>query len=669
MGVAQCLFDNIAVTNADFVIVSVNTAGTLSDSGSGSTIPTGVLNLGKASGSHAPCGAPPCGPYSVVLQTPDALGAAGTGIVATPSVTQTIQPSADVTGLIIKQSNTTNTADVFSIQDKSANKTLKITATNTVNVAGGGCIGCTALTPSTTATIWNTGYDTPFGSGYLNLADFDWGSVTHINMVGGTPQADGSVVLTAGFAAHAVPLIAAAHANGVKVLYTLGSEGGGSYDYAGAITNHLALLTTNIMSTVNTYGFDGVDVDFEAGYTQPLMASHLTSLRTALGSNLLTADALESANSDWAIAGMQDKVDRIEILTYNNDCCSSLSFFNDGLYCMFDTADCTQKYVKNFVGSAGIAASKISIGIAFYGVLDTGNAVAGPRQNPGNSRATEINYYDIVGSHSAARAAAVYDAQAHSVWAPDSGGYMSWNEPQNVLDKAQYVIQSGLGGWFTWNLGNDYLAGQVPTHPLQNALKMAYQGYLQTPKANDAGLTDSTNSINLRGNRGNSVQVLADFTTANNANLQAIVDVNGNGLRWYNPAYGKYRASFSCDIAYSQATANVAVAFGIQEQSHIASTAPTNIFVTGTQQITVGPPATFVAGTLTGLNSTTATNVVSGTPGATATKYTAHLGGTIEMPTGTPTAYSAEQFQIMVSTAAGADAVTVYRGSQCILGQ
>jgi len=147
-----------------------------------------------------------------------------------------------------------------------------------------------------------------------------------------------------------------------------------------------------------------------------------------------------------------------------------------------------------------------------------------------------------------------------------------------------------------------------------------------------------------------SIQVASNFTTANNTNLQTIT-----GLVFNVPGGQNY--SFHCALSYSQATANVAVAFGIQS----ATTSPTNIFANGTEQITVGPPATFVTGILPTLTTTTATSIVSGTPGATATNYTAQLDGTIELPSG------ADAINIMVSTAAGADAVTVLRGSYCQL--
>lgn len=147
----------------------------------------------------------------------------------------------------------------------------------------------------------------------------------------------------------------------------------------------------------------------------------------------------------------------------------------------------------------------------------------------------------------------------------------------------------------------------------------------------------------------NAVRVgTSDFTTAANTNLQTIT-----GLSWTTPAVsGNY--SFACDIMYSQATGNAAVAFGIQA----ATNSPTNINATGTMQTNT---TAFTGGSLNGLNTTTATAIVSATPAATATIFNAHLGGSIEMSA------LANTFNIMVSTATSGDAVTVKRGSTCEL--
>lgn len=149
---------------------------------------------------------------------------------------------------------------------------------------------------------------------------------------------------------------------------------------------------------------------------------------------------------------------------------------------------------------------------------------------------------------------------------------------------------------------------------------------------------------------GNLPFVTANFTTAANTSLQTIT-----GLTFTHPSSNALNWIFHCNIAYSQATANAAVSFGIQA----ATNAPTNIFATGTQQITAGPPATTVNGVLATLNTTTATTIVTGTPGATATNYVTYLDGTLQLPA------LANTINFMVSTAVAGDAVTVLQGSYC----
>ncbi len=146
---------------------------------------------------------------------------------------------------------------------------------------------------------------------------------------------------------------------------------------------------------------------------------------------------------------------------------------------------------------------------------------------------------------------------------------------------------------------------------------------------------------------GNSVLVTSNFTTAANTNFQTItglsITVPATAINW----------NFHCHLAYSQGTGNDVVTFGVQA----ATNNPTNIFAQGTQQITVGPPATFTTGILATLATTTATAVVSGTPGATGTNYVCDIYGTLENPA------SANTFNIVVKTNTAADAVTILRGS------
>jgi hypothetical protein len=138
------------------------------------------------------------------------------------------------------------------------------------------------------------------------------------------------------------------------------------------------------------------------------------------------------------------------------------------------------------------------------------------------------------------------------------------------------------------------------------------------------------------------------FTTAANTSLQTIT-----GLSWTFPATGTITASFACHLSYSQATGTATVAFGVQA----ATAAPTNIYASGEMYTAAG---TVTTGVLPTLATTTATNIVSGTPGATGTNYVVDLYGTFENP-----ATTANTFNIMVSTSTAADAVSVLRGGSC----
>lgn len=166
----------------------------------------------------------------------------------------------------------------------------------------------------------------------------------------------------------------------------------------------------------------------------------------------------------------------------------------------------------------------------------------------------------------------------------------------------------------------------------------------------DGAGTTTLGATTLLSANGNKTFVTTNFTTANNTALQTIT-----GLTFNFPAVA-HNWNYECDLAYSQATANVAVAFGIQA----ATNTPTNIFGTGIMQVsTTAGVSAYASGTLATLATTTGTNIVSGTPVATATNYTVHLAGTLELGA------SANAVNFMVSTATGTDAVTVLRGSSC----
>src|SRR5437660_6911788 len=153
----------------------------------------------------------------------------------------------------------------------------------------------------------------------------------------------------------------------------------------------------------------------------------------------------------------------------------------------------------------------------------------------------------------------------------------------------------------------------------------------------------------IHGN--NTLQLISDFNTAANTSLQTIT-----GLSYTFPASTALKLSFQCPLNYSQATATAAVAFGVQG----ATTAPNSIDAHGVEY-TSATAFSFLS--LNGLNTTTATNIVSATPSAITTVWGAELDGTVDVPSNA----SPTVLNFMVSTATSGDAVTVKRGSYCQL--
>jgi hypothetical protein len=150
---------------------------------------------------------------------------------------------------------------------------------------------------------------------------------------------------------------------------------------------------------------------------------------------------------------------------------------------------------------------------------------------------------------------------------------------------------------------------------------------------------------------GNVARVTADFTDASSTALQAIT-----GLTWTFPRNTATNSPFECHIQYDQTVGTATVAFGIQS----VTISPTNISAQGQLYTAAGAVS---QGNLQTLTTTTATNIVTGTPSATTTIFNADLFGMLELPSNA----SANVVNIMVSQSTGADLVVIKRGSYCKL--
>jgi len=129
----------------------------------------------------------------------------------------------------------------------------------------------------------STGYVSNTRGAELFPANIPWSYLTSIYAFQATVHTDATVSYTP-LAAYS-SLVSTAHSNNMRVYLTFG--GANSDSDFGPATNsptNIPILVSNIMSLVNTYGFDGVDIDWEypSGPEETQFMSFMQQLSGAL---------------------------------------------------------------------------------------------------------------------------------------------------------------------------------------------------------------------------------------------------------------------------------------------------------------------------------------------------------------------------------------------------
>jgi len=331
------------------------------------------------------------------------------------------------------------------------------------------------------AGLWNSAYYAGWMQDYLPAQQVDFTAMTHVIHFAVVPRIDGSLDSDTNTVtlANSTDVVARAHAAGVKVLISVGGEDS-AQGFRGATTAaNRPRFVTNLVKFVTSRGYDGVDVDWE-----PLDAADVgpysnlvNELRLALNAisprPLLTA----AVGSQPALfASLQSRFDQINLMTYSfsGPYPGWVTWFNapiyDGGYRFPGSGELVPSadgVVSNFL-SHGVAASKLGIGISFYGMVwsggsgtSTGGATL-PRQSwkiP--PKTTEIAYSTIMSSYYQPQLY-YWDTNAQSAYLsidqPGSANdkFISYDDPTACRAKVAYAKQKGLGGLILWELGGGY---------------------------------------------------------------------------------------------------------------------------------------------------------------------------------------------------------------------
>lgn len=365
---------------------------------------------------------------------------------------------------------------------------------------------------------WVTGYlpgDWQHGNGVIGILNTDdWNTLTHVvHFAAGlkNDSGDGWVLDfdygSAGkvSATKRTQAIQIAHQNKVPILFSVNAWVDGYPGYHEVLTNTAkrTKLVNNLI-TVLKEGYDGLDIDLEPvrsgesydTFINELQAKMKVITRADSGDKmmldrpLLAVAATPSDNAAALLASVQDKIDQINIMTYDMATiwqCETWhdSALYDGGYKYQTTGGAmfsVDNVVKTFT-TAGIPAHKLGLGISLEARIWQGGTFAGssngalqPRQlwdnsaNCSTSAKRPKNWNDNTTPREGFaelmknRYQPTYYKWDNATRMPylsiDKSNsaddmFISYNDPRSVSEKVNYVKNKGLGGLMIWELGRE----------------------------------------------------------------------------------------------------------------------------------------------------------------------------------------------------------------------
>jgi chitinase len=359
---------------------------------------------------------------------------------------------------------------------------------------GGGSGDSGGTSPTTWVMGYYSSWDDPANGGPYAVSSIDWNGLTHVATAFYVPDGNGGWMSGAFDAGTASSLISAAHANGKKVLASIGGADSGP-GFEGSTQNAMSTFLSSLRALV-TMGYDGLDIDWEGGnlttaQDQMLQGSLTDAILAQSPGIILTMTAgYENENllDDLSWYGtMAAKVDRIELMTYGMSGAYQgwESWHSSPLHWNSNSSTPTgiDATVSHYI-AAGVPAAKLSVGSGFYGECYT-SPVTAPVQMLGASTIPAsdgtMSYANIMSSYYS-QSAYEYDNGAQVPYLTLSGQnaegctYVTYEDATSIAAKGAWVKSQGLGGVIIWTISEGYVAsgsGVAGQNPLLEAMKTA----------------------------------------------------------------------------------------------------------------------------------------------------------------------------------------------------
>ncbi|MFN1835757.1 glycoside hydrolase family 18 protein [Balneola sp. MJW-20] len=260
-----------------------------------------------------------------------------------------------------------------------------------------------------------------------------------------------------------------AEANDVPSIMSFG--GAGNEAFMDCIESDPERVADGIADFVNTWGFDGADIDAEPVRDHPNYDVFINHLRDRLPDAILTAAVYGGTSS--LFARLHEKFDQINIMTYDLSGAWEgwYSWHNSPIYSANGTPTnipgTGREYpnvemLVNRFQNAGVPLSKIGFGIDLYGYVWTG--VSAPEQDASNAtrRWRETSYDNLVEEFPGIAQNPNWDEGAQAAWYGTDNQFVSFDNKRTIDAKFDYAIEKGVGGMIVWEItGSSELADYI----------------------------------------------------------------------------------------------------------------------------------------------------------------------------------------------------------------